>query len=292
MTTPHIKNMGASVRQRLLNQAKITKRPFAEVLQYFAMERFLYRLSVSPHADKFLLKGALLLSAWQAPISRPTRDIDLLGKTDNSVDAIVQLMTEIGQSDVIDDGMNFVLDSFSGAAIREDADYSGVRVSFIGLLDRARVPMQIDIGFGDVVTPGPELVTYPTVLDFPPPVLSGYSRETVIAEKLQALVHLRMLNTRMKDYFDLWLLSGQTELNKETLCLAIERTFWTRHSPIDRDPIGLSVEFGTDATKQAQWKAFLQRSEIRNAPESLSQVVEELKTFFEPLLNALSAKES
>ena len=164
MTTSLIKNIGASVRQRLLNQAKFTKRPFTEMLQYYAMERFLYRLSVSPHADKFLLKSALLLSAWKAPISRLTRDIDLLGRIDNSVDGIVQIMRETGQLDVIDDGMNFVLDSFSGTTIREDADYSGVRISFTGLLNGARVPMQIDIGFGDVITPAPELITYPTIL--------------------------------------------------------------------------------------------------------------------------------
>lgn len=279
MTTYPIKNMGASVRQRLLNQAKATKRPFAEVLQYYAMERFLYRLSVSPHADKFLLKGALLLSVWQAPISRPTRDIDLSGRTDNSVDAIVQLMTEVAQLEVVDDGMNFIHDSFSGAAIREDANYSGVRISFIGLLDGARVPMQIDIGFGDVITPGPEVVTYPTVLDFPAPVLAGYSRETVIAEKLQALVQLRMSNTRMKDYFDLWLLSRQPGLNQETLRLAIKRTFANRQTPIEKDPIGLSAEFGADATKQKQWAAFLKRSAIKDAPESLAEVVEELKLF-------------
>lgn len=284
MTVSTVKNMGASVRQRLLNHAKDSGRPFAEVLQYYAMERFLYRLSVSRHADKFLLKGALLLTAWQAPISRPTMDIDLLGRTDNAIDSIVELMQEVAQFDVPDDGLTFVITSFSGTAITEDADYSGVRVAFTGLLNAARVHMQIDIGFGDVVTPGPERFTYPTLLDFPAPILSGYSRETVMAEKLQALVQLQMLNTRMKDYFDLWLLSQQPQLNRETLAAAIERTFRNRKMEIDKAPIGLSPEFGNDPTKQVQWRAFLKRSALTEVPDNLNEVVAELWAFFGPLL--------
>jgi hypothetical protein len=167
--------MGASVRQRLLNYAKDNGRPFAEVLQYYAMERFLYRLSVSPHVENFTLKRALLLTAWQASISRPTMDIDLLGRTDNDVDMIVTLMREISQAPVTNDGIVFNPASFVGEIIREDADYAGVRTTFVGRVDSARVHMQIDIGFGDVMTPGPETLTYPTILDFPAPTLAGYS---------------------------------------------------------------------------------------------------------------------
>lgn len=288
MTVPAVKNMGASVRQRLLNYAKASGRPFAEVLQYYAMERFLYRLSVSPHGERFLLKGALLLTAWQAPISRPTMDIDLLGRTSNEIDAILQIMKEVAQLDVPNDGIVFDPASFSGAAIREDADYSGVRTVFTGRLDAARVHMQIDIGFGDVVTPGPERLSYPTMLNFPAPVLFGYSRETVIAEKLQALVQLRMLNSRMKDYFDLWLLSRHPELNMATLRTAIQRTFENRDTEIEAAPVGLSAEFGSDPGKQTQWRAFLKRSALTNAPENLGEVVEQLRTFFEPILGALA----
>jgi hypothetical protein len=284
MTVAVVKNMGASVRQRLLNHGKTTGKPFAEVLQYYAMERFLYRLSVSPHAEKFLLKGALLLTAWHAPISRPTMDIDLLGRTDNGIDFIVALMREVAEFSVADDGILFDPASFSGSAIREDADYAGVRTVFTGSVDAARVHMQIDIGFGDVVTPGPELLSYPTILDFPPPVLSGYSRETVMAEKLQALTQLRMSNTRMKDYFDLWLLSRQPELNKITLRKAIQRTFENRKMDVEVDPIGLSATFGTDPAKQVQWIAFLKRSAITEAPTSLAELVEVLRVFFAPIL--------
>jgi hypothetical protein len=287
VTVDVVKNMGASVRQRLLNYAKAEDRPFAEVLQYYSMERFLYRLSVSSHVETFTLKGALLLTAWQAPISRPTMDIDLLGRTDNAVDTIVTVMREISQTAVADDGIVFDPGSFAGETIREDADYVGVRIEFIGRVDSARVHMQIDIGFGDVMTPGPERLTYPTILDFPAPTLSGYSRETVVAEKLQALVQLRMLNTRMKDYFDLWLLARQPELNKEVLATAIKRTFANRGMEIDKAPIGLSRAFGDDPAKQKQWSAFLKRARLTEAPTSLSEVVEELHKFFRTILSQL-----
>jgi hypothetical protein len=287
VTVDVVKNMGASVRQRLLNYAKAEDRPFAEVLQYYSMERFLYRLSVSSHVETFTLKGALLLTAWQAPISRPTMDIDLLGRTDNAVDTIVTVMREISQTAVADDGIVFDPGSFAGETIREDADYVGVRIEFIGRVDSARVHMQIDIGFGDVMTPGPERLTYPTILDFPAPTLSGYSRETVVAEKLQALVQLRMLNTRMKDYFDLWLLARQPELNKEVLATAIKRTFANRGMEIDKAPIGLSPAFGDDPAKQKQWSAFLKRARLTEAPTSLSEVVEELHKFFRTILSQL-----
>ena len=285
MTVDVVKNMGASVRQRLLNYAKANGRPFAEVLQYYAMERFLYRLSMSPHVEAFTLKGALLLTAWQAPISRPTMDIDLLGRTDNAVEAIVALMREVSQAEVTDDGIVFDSSSFAGEVIREDADYAGVRTTFVGRVDSARVHMQIDIGFGDVMTPGPETLTYPTILDFPAPTLSGYSRETVVAEKLQALVQLRMLNTRMKDYFDLWLLTRQPELSREVLVEAIKRTFANRGMELDLDPIGLSSAFGNDPAKQMQWSAFVKRSRLTEAPAKLSEVVEELRLFFAPILS-------
>ena len=288
MTASVVKNMGASVRQRLLNYAKANNRPFAEVLQYYAMERFLYRLSVSPHASKFLLKGALLLTAWRAPMSRPTMDIDLLGRTSNEVDDIVNLLKEVAQVDVPDDGINFDLDSFAGSVIREDADYSGVRTVFTGHLNAARVTMQIDIGFGDVVTPEPERLAYPTILDFPAPALLGYTRETVIAEKLEALVQLRMLNSRMKDYFDIWILLRHPELDQAVLRAAIERTFKNRKMEIDATPIGLSPQFGTDPAKQTQWRAFLKRSALKDAPEQLSVVVEELRAYFEPIFTSLA----
>jgi len=164
-------------------------------------------------------------------------DIDLLGRTSNEVESIVQLMREVVRVDVPKDGIVFDSASFAGGTIREDADYPGVRITFTANLAAARIHMQLDIGFGDVVTPGPEKLSYPTILDFPSPELFGYSRETVIAEKLQALVHLRMLNSRMKDYYDLWLLSQDPDLNIKTLRDAVQRTFRNRNTAIEAAPM-------------------------------------------------------
>lgn len=200
-------DLGASVRQRLLNQARAQARPFQELLQYFAMERFLYRLSQSRHAQSFILKGALLLTAWQSPLSRATRDIDLLGRTSNELAHIRALFAQLCELESEADGIEFDAKSVKVARIKEDADYEGVRVHFRAVLARARIPMQIDIGFGDVVNPGVIEIVYPTLLEFSPPVLRAYPRETVVAEKLEALTALEMLNTRMKDFFDLWALS-------------------------------------------------------------------------------------
>lgn len=169
MSRSPVKNVGASIRQRLLDHSRANGRPFAEILQYFAMERFLYRLSISPHAPKFVLKGALLLTAWRAPIARPTMDIDLLGRTDNEVGAVVSILREVAQTEVPVDGLAFDPSSFIGHPIREDADYEGVRVNFAGRLDTARIHMQVDVGFGDVVTPAPEQLSLPTILPLPPP---------------------------------------------------------------------------------------------------------------------------
>lgn len=193
------RNVTASIRQRLLNYAKAEGRPFNEVLQYFALERFLYRLGRSPHHHQFVLKGALMLTVWQSPFPRPTRDIDLLGHLDNTVEHVVSTIQAICQEPAPEDGLRFAAESVSGERIIETGHYEGVRVRFIAYLGTARVPMQIDIGFGDPLVPGSTLVRLPTILDLPPPELQGYSRESTIAEKLQAMIYLGEINSRMKD---------------------------------------------------------------------------------------------
>ena len=201
------RKLSASVRQRLLNQAHSLDRPFQELLQYYCMERFLYRLSRSQYANRFILKGALLLTAWRAPLSRPTVDIDLMGRTSNELAHIESVVRELCNVVSEPDGVKFSAASIKVARIKEDAEYEGVRVRFRAVLAGAQIPMQIDIGFGDVVTPQPTTVEYPTLLDFPSPVLMAYPKETVIAEKLEAMTTLGLLNSRVKDYFDLWRLS-------------------------------------------------------------------------------------
>ena len=197
------RNLAASVRERLLNRARAQDRPFQELLQYYAMERFLYRLSRSRQAEKFVLKGALLLAAWRAPLSRSTMDIDLLGRTSNEPEHVRALFAQFCDLESEPDGIEYDAKSVKVTKIKEDADYEGVRVRFRATLARARISMQVDIGFGDVVTPGVVEIEYPTLLEFSAPILWAYPKDTVVAEKLEALTALGMLNSRMKDYFNL-----------------------------------------------------------------------------------------
>ena len=203
-----LKDVAASVRQRLLNIAKETNRPFDELLQYFAMERFLYRVGQSKYRDKVILKGALMFAVWNAPRSRATRDIDFLGKIESKLDKLAKLVQDVCDVEVEDDGMTFNSKSIKVERIKEDADYEGVRARFMGRLGQPKVFMQIDFGFGDAVFPKPLDVDYPSLLGMPRPQLKGYPRETVIAEKFQAMVDLGMLNSRMKDFYDIWLLAA------------------------------------------------------------------------------------
>src|SRR5580658_3929869 len=216
------------------------------------MLRFLYRLAQSPFADRFVLKGALLLTAWRAPMSRPTIDIDLAGRTSNELDHIRELIGAVCDVVTEPDGVEFSRASIEVSRIKEDADYEGVRVKFQAVLAKARVPMQIDIGFGDVVVPGPTKIEYPTLLDFPAPSLQAYPRETVIAEKLEALTKLGLLNSRMKDYYDLALLSRMYSFVGENLAAAIAATFAHRGTSIEAEPIGLTEPFYSDPARTIQ----------------------------------------
>lgn len=289
MTDRNITNVAASVRQRLTNVARSTSRPFQEVFQYFAMERFLYRLSQSSHADRFVLKGALMFNAWRAPTSRPTKDIDLLGHMENGVDALAEVMRDVCRQSVADDGLTFDPDSVQGMLIKEDADYEGVRVTFRGNLENSRIPMQIDIGFGDVMFPGPENTDYPTILEYPPPRLRGYSRETAVAEKFEAMVKLGLLNSRMKDFFDIWLLSRQFDFDGAKLGTSIERTFSHRGTAIVAQPTALTTAFSEDAAKVAQWTAFVRKSRLSDAPQDLAIVVSAIAAFLGPPASAIAA---
>lgn len=288
MTKSDIKNFPASIHQQLLNNARRTNRPFQEVLQYFAIERFLYRLSKSPHASKFVLKGALMFSVWDPGLPRPTKDIDLLGHTKNDIDGVVQIMKEVCATEANVDGLSFDPDSVEGERITENADYQGVRVYFRGELGQARISMQIDIGFGDVVFPAPKKISYPVILSMPEPVLKGYSRESVIAEKLEAMVKLDILNSRMKDFFDIWLLSRQFDFDGTTLAKAIEETFLNRGTSITGKPHVFAEDFGQDKTKKTQWNAFLRKNKLTEVPADFTEVLSSLAMFAKPVLTALA----
>jgi hypothetical protein len=283
------KNTAASVRQRLLDKARETGRPFNEVLQYFAMERFLYRLSKSPYADSFVLKGALMLTVWEAPFTRPTLDIDLLGRIYNRIETIVGVTREICRQEVEPDGLAFDIATIEAKRIAEDADYEGIRVRFRGSLGTARIVMQLDIGFGDVVIPAPESANYPTLLDLPAPQLYGYSKESTIAEKFEAMVKLGVLNSRMKDFFDIWLMSRQFDFDGATLAEAILKTFSTRGTKIPAEPLALTGAFAEDTTKAAQWHGFLRKNRLSEASKDLPEVIISISVFLKPILERLTA---
>lgn len=271
------RGVAASVRQRLLNLAREQGRPFQELLQFFVMERFLYRLSRSPHVDRFVLKGALMLQVWESPQSRPTRDIDMLGRTDNDPDALLQQIREVLATDGDPDGIEFDLDSMESQSITADAEYEGVRLLGWAQLAGARARLQVDVGFGDAVRPAPVRSAYPVLLDLPAPELLCYSRESAIAEKFQAMVSLGELNSRMKDFFDVWLLCRQFEFKVEALAEAIQATFKQRDTALPERPL-FTDRFQQD--KQRAWVAFLNRlgGTVPIEPE-FSQVLKVLEDF-------------
>jgi len=281
-------NLPASVHQLLLDKAHQTNRPFNELLQYYVMERYLYRLSKSPHAPKFILKGALMFTAWRLESYRPTRDIDLLGKTTNQVDRVGAIAKEVCTQSVEPDGVIFNPNTVTGTTIAENANYEGVRIRFQANLGTARVTLQPDIGFGDVIVPGPQPIEYPTILDFPAPQLRGYSKESIVAEKFESLVTLGILNSRMKDYFDLWTLSRQFDFDGQTLGNAVAKTFSNRGTKISAEPVGLTAQFADDPTKKAQWRGFVRKSRLDTSSD-LAEVLFAVARFLQPVATALSA---
>lgn len=281
-------NIAASARDRLLRVARDTRRDFNLVLTRYALERLLYRISISEHAHAFLLKGALLFDLWFDIPHRPTRDADLLGFGTSEIRTVSSVFRALCQIED-DDGMRFDPESVRVSEIRKDAAYAGLRVTLLGWLDTARCSVQVDIGFGDTVTPGPETVEYPVLLpDMRAPMLRTYPRYTVVSEKLQALVQLGMANSRMKDYFDLWILAQFSEFEGAVLSEAIRATFSRRRTPVpDELPTGLTDEFTLDPGKQTQWQAFLRKNSLQPLP--LDEIVPSLRSFLLPPLRAVAS---
>ena len=276
------RNLAASIRARLKQRADATKQDFNLILTHYGLERLLYRLSISPLAGNYLLKGALLFSLWYDRPHRPTRDADLLGFGPDDIDSAVAAFREICAMEV-EDGIAFDLASVKGSVIRKEAGYGGVRIDLLAKLDGARITLQVDIGFGDAVTPAPELVSYPVLLeDQPAPQLRSYPKYTVVAEKFHAVCLLGMANTRMKDYFDLWVLLTEGALQSTELRRAIDATFARRQLQVpDTTPSGLSEAFARDTAKSAQWTAFLKKNRL---PElKLVDVVTLLRDEFQKL---------
>jgi predicted nucleotidyltransferase component of viral defense system len=281
-------NLAASVKDRLLNLARRDGRVFDVVLVRYALERLLYRLSVSEHRDRFVLKGGMLITIWLAGDNRETRDADFLGHGDASEATIRVTFAEImGISS--DDGLRFDIDNMTAATIRDDMEYGGIRLRVPAYLERTRIPMVIDIGFGDALAAAPEELAYPTLLDMEAPRIRSYPPATVIAEKFQAMVALGIGNGRMKDYYDLWALPQAIPIAADDLDAAIRATFERRRTDIPRErPPGLSGELVDDETKQRQWRGYAASIELEGLP--LAEVVEAIWAFVGPSCQRLTER--
>jgi predicted nucleotidyltransferase component of viral defense system len=250
------KNLGESIRQRLKNLSDERNRPFDEILRYYAMERFLYRLSVSPHAEKFFLKGGLMLKVWDSLNHRATMDIDLLARTSNQIGNLHQIITEISEIGCEEDGIAFDTSKLTLRNTQTGGDYNGVSSSFSAKLFTTKMPILIDIGFNDIVIPKPQQIKYPTLLGMPEPTLLGYTLETVIAEKLESVVKLALVNTRMKDFYDLWTILREHEIQPGKLSIAMNEVFANRQTPL-KPPIAFTAEFYSNKETQQRWNNFL-----------------------------------
>lgn len=279
-----MKDLAASVRTRLRNHARAHRQEFQSVLVRYGIERLLFRLTNSPHGQRFVLKGAQLLLVHAAEPHRPTRDLDLLGFGGDDANDLVLVFREVCETPVEPDGLVFDAATVTAEAIRETATYGGVRVKLLATLERARVPLQVDVGFGDVITPGAELVRFPVLLGGPPPTLRGYPLATVIAEKLESLTQLGLATSRMKDLYDIWFILCTYDLNRDQVRAAIIRTFDNRGTPFTPVPTVLTASFWANPSKRTQWSAFLRRNGL-HAPD-LEDVAQDVATRLGSILPA------
>jgi len=285
------KNVPASVKARLLNLSRQTGEDFQQLLTRYAVERLLLRLSVSEHRADFVLKGAMLFALWTGQMHRPTRDLDLLGFGDPAGERLREIFKQLCVVGVDDDGLQFDEGSVAVEPIREDQEYGGQRVRFLATLGQARADIQVDVGFGDAITPPAEEVEFPTLLGMESPKLRAYPKETVVAEKLEALVKLGLANSRMKDFYDLLVIARTFPFEGELLRDAIARTFSRRGTALPSDaPVGLTAAFASDDGKRKQWRAFLNRSGLGMSPD-LEEVVKRLSEFLLPPVNSAARDE-
>lgn len=276
MNAKEKRNLAASVRQRLLELGRKRGEPFDLMLTRYGIERLLYRLSQSIYADRFLLKGAMLFRVWKDTSHRPTRDLDLLGIGSAGASDLENIFREVCSLPVEPDGLLFLPPSVKARPIREEAVYGGIRVTLEARLENAKIPIQCDIGFGDAVTPEPEHIEFPPLLDFPAPQFRSYPIYTVVAEKLEAMVLLGETNSRMKDFYDLWYLSRNFEFAGDTLVKAIRATFARRKTELpDSTPHAFSDDFSK--IKAVQWGAFLRKSQL--GPIEMPAVIESIHRF-------------
>lgn len=285
-------DLARSVHVRLIRHAKALNVDPNFVLARYAMERLLYRLSRSPYADRFVLKGGLLLFVWLGETIRPTRDVDLLGFGELSADALTTLFAEVCEVDVEPDGLTFDADSIRVGAIRTENPYGGQRATLRARLGPARLRVQVDVGIGDAVVPEPQWLVYPSLLDFPRPRLRAYRAETSIAEKVHAMVVLGSKNSRLRDFFDVHALAAGMSFEGVSLSCAMGAVFERRGTPIPTSlPLALTQAFVEVEDKRAQWAGFLRRSRLTQAPVDFAVVVAEIADFIAPVFDALACGE-
>lgn len=288
MTTPK----AHSIQAKLLSYSHAHQENHNHTLSRYGIERLMYRLSKSPHADRFVLKGAMLFVLWLDEVHRPTKDLDLLGLGEFSADSLRTVFEDVGTLSVEDDGVEFFKERIAIEDIREAEVYQGLRVRMTGSLGGIRLNVSADVGFGDAMVPRPKKATYPVLLDLPKPKLKIYPRETVVAEKLDAIVVLGRRNSRMKDYYDLSTLARCLEFDGALLTEAIKATLDRRGRRLPTDPLpGLDDVFAQTPGKQTQWKAFLRRTVPDQQDVELSEVVTALRAFLLPVLAGIRANE-
>ncbi|MDQ6976418.1 MAG: nucleotidyl transferase AbiEii/AbiGii toxin family protein [Mariprofundaceae bacterium] len=291
MTAKHL-NLQASIKARLLNISREKKVDFNRILSNYALERLLYRLSVSKYNDEFVLKGAMLFSCWSDDSHRATRDIDFLKSGEISIVYLTKVFTKLcEQQTATDDGMEYLTASIRVGEIREDNAYGGIRIRIKSTLGNIHVPVQADVGIGDIITPASESIEFPVLLDMPIPKLKAYPVETVIAEKFEAMVHLGLANSRLKDFYDIWTILNFIPYDAGILSKAIHNTFSRRGTALPSGvPLALTDEFSADAGKQKQWKAFVQKAGVqKSANVTLQETVDEIRPLLmKALKNRLS----
>ena len=289
MKTSSKKNIGHSVFQRLLNIAKNKGVDFNLLLIRYGIERFLFRLSISPYVNEFVLKGANLFLVWKVENYRVTKDTDLLKLGSADANRIKEIFKEICKIDYSQDGISFNYSTIKVIPIRDFQGLEGLRVILKGKLHHAVIPLQIDIGFGDVVTPRIKTINFPTLLGFPQPRIKAYSRYTVIAEKFEAIVRLGIVNSRMKDFYDIWLMCKLFKFDGRILREAILNTFKRRTTKLSHDvPIAFREEFQKDNQKQIQWRAFIQKiNKTSDVPKELNLVIQALIKFLMPIVDSI-----
>jgi predicted nucleotidyltransferase component of viral defense system len=280
-------NYAASVKQRLLNIARKNKEDFNQILIRYCLERLLYRVGVSDYSQDLILKGAMLFHVWMGSPHRSTKDIDMLHFGSPDVGRLIKTFKEICSVEVKEDGLQFILDAIKGAPIREQALYDGIRLVIPVSLGKARLNLQVDIGFGDSISPSSEEVDYPTLLKMPSPHLRIYPKEVVVAEKLHAAVDLDMANSRMKDFYDIWFLLKTFNFEGIRLGKAIRSTFAIRDTKIIADPTCFTSEFYKNREKEIQWRSFLRKANVSNQEMLLESVILEIKAFLTPLLESV-----